>query len=217
MPHKKDEPASQVKRTQGPSVVQRGSFSGVSGPPQPRSGIRPARRQGGYPCRMIYKTPHPFYCGVDLHARSMFVHILDHAGKTVFEARSARRARRLPRRHQAVSARASSSAASACSPGTGSPTSAKTRRIPFVLGHALAMKAIHGGKAKNDKHRRRQTSPACSAAACFPLAYVYPQGQARHPRPAAAPLLLRPPTRPTDRPHLEHQQPVQPAAVRPRS
>ena len=23
--------------------------------------------------------------------------------------------------------------------------------IPFVLGHALAMKAIHGGKAKNDK------------------------------------------------------------------
>jgi len=23
--------------------------------------------------------------------------------------------------------------------------------IPFVLGHALSMKAIHGGKAKNDK------------------------------------------------------------------
>jgi hypothetical protein len=23
--------------------------------------------------------------------------------------------------------------------------------IPFVLGHALYMKAIHGGKAKNDK------------------------------------------------------------------
>jgi hypothetical protein len=36
-------------------------------------------------------------------------------------------------------ARGSSSESSACSPGTGSPTS------------ALAMKAIHGGKAKNDK------------------------------------------------------------------
>ena len=52
---------------------------------------------------------------------------------------------------RALTATASSSAASACSPGTGSPTSAPRRQIPFVLGHALYMKAIHGGKAKNDK------------------------------------------------------------------
>ena len=26
-----------------------------------------------------------FYSGVDLHARSMFIHILDHNGQTVFE------------------------------------------------------------------------------------------------------------------------------------
>ena len=32
----------------------------------------------------FYKQPHAFYAGVDLHARSMFTHILDHAGKTVF-------------------------------------------------------------------------------------------------------------------------------------
>ena len=35
--------------------------------------------------RMNYNQPHKFYCGVDLHARSMFVHVLDHKGKTVFE------------------------------------------------------------------------------------------------------------------------------------
>ena len=34
----------------------------------------------------FYKHTHAFYCGVDLHARSMFTHILDHEGNTVFEA-----------------------------------------------------------------------------------------------------------------------------------
>jgi hypothetical protein len=33
---------------------------------------------------MYYSQPHRFYCGVDLHARTMFVHVLDHRGKTVF-------------------------------------------------------------------------------------------------------------------------------------
>ncbi len=34
---------------------------------------------------MNYNLPHRFYCGVDLHARTMFTHVLDHKGKTVFE------------------------------------------------------------------------------------------------------------------------------------
>jgi hypothetical protein len=34
----------------------------------------------------FYNHSHAFYAGVDLHARSMFTHILDHDGKTVFEA-----------------------------------------------------------------------------------------------------------------------------------
>jgi hypothetical protein len=33
--------------------------------------------------------------------------------------------------------------------------------IPFVLGHALSMKAIHGGKAKNDKIDSHKMAP-CS-------------------------------------------------------
>ena len=32
-----------------------------------------------------YNKPHQFYAGVDLHARSMFVHILSAKGKTVSE------------------------------------------------------------------------------------------------------------------------------------
>src|SRR5262245_21953766 len=33
----------------------------------------------------LYNQPHAFYAGVDLHARSLFTHVLDHKGKTVFE------------------------------------------------------------------------------------------------------------------------------------
>jgi hypothetical protein len=32
-----------------------------------------------------YCQLHKFYCGVDLHARTLFIHVLDHKGKTVFE------------------------------------------------------------------------------------------------------------------------------------
>ena len=33
----------------------------------------------------FYNQPHAFYAGVDLHARSMFTHVLDERGRTVFE------------------------------------------------------------------------------------------------------------------------------------
>jgi len=33
----------------------------------------------------VYKTQHLHYCGVDLHARSLFVNILDDKGHTRFE------------------------------------------------------------------------------------------------------------------------------------
>jgi hypothetical protein len=33
----------------------------------------------------LYNHAHRFYAGIDLHARSMFTHVLDAKGKTVFE------------------------------------------------------------------------------------------------------------------------------------
>ena len=32
----------------------------------------------------FYNQPHAYYCGALLHARSMFTHVLDHGGATVF-------------------------------------------------------------------------------------------------------------------------------------
>ena len=45
--------------------------------------------------------------------------------------------------------------------------------IKFVLGHALYMKAIHGGKAKNDKIDSRKIALLIRSG-MFPQAYVYP-------------------------------------------
>jgi hypothetical protein len=45
--------------------------------------------------------------------------------------------------------------------------------IPFVLGHALYMKAIHGGKAKNDKIDSQKID-ALLRGGMLPQAYVYP-------------------------------------------
>ena len=45
--------------------------------------------------------------------------------------------------------------------------------IPFVLGHALYMKAIHGAKAKNDKIDSKKTA-ALLRGGLIPQAYVYP-------------------------------------------
>ena len=61
--------------------------------------------------------------------------------------------------------------------------------IPFVLGHALYMKAIHGGKTKNDKIDSHKIAVLLRGG-MLPLAYVYPAGDARHPRPAPPPLHL---------------------------
>jgi len=46
--------------------------------------------------------------------------------------------------------------------------------IPFVLGHALSMKAIHGGKAKNDKIDAQKIAVLLRGG-MLPQAYVYPE------------------------------------------
>src|ERR1019366_1993151 len=79
MPHKKDEPASQVKRTYRRSVVQRGSFLDARGIATTSGLARPILFKEL--SMRFYNHSHEFYAGVDLHGRSMFTHMLDHDGK----------------------------------------------------------------------------------------------------------------------------------------
>jgi len=46
--------------------------------------------------------------------------------------------------------------------------------IEFILGHALYMKAIHGGKAKNDKIDSYKITSLIRGGT-FPQAFVYPR------------------------------------------
>jgi transposase len=122
-----------------------------------------------------YTTPHAYYCGVDLHARSLFVHILDDKGRTRLEADLPANpdafltALRPYRDGLVVGAECMFAwywLADLC----------EREAIPFVLGHALAMKAIHGGKAKNDKLDAHKIAGLLKGG-FFPMAHVYPRAK----------------------------------------
>jgi transposase len=120
-----------------------------------------------------YNATHAYYCGVDLHAKTLFVNVLDDKGATRLE-------REIP-------------ASPAAFLGAVEPFReglvvgcecmfawywladlCEREQIPFVLGHALAMKAIHGGKAKNDRLDAAKIAGLLKGG-FFPMAYVYPK------------------------------------------
>jgi transposase len=122
-----------------------------------------------------YNQAHRFYCGVDLHARSLYTHVLDHRGKTVLD-------RDLP-----ASPAAFLDAVAPFRDGlvVGAECMfawywladlCESERIPFVLGHALYMKMIHGGKAKNDRIDAAKLAGMLRGG-LFPMAYVYPKAK----------------------------------------
>lgn len=120
----------------------------------------------------FYTRQHKHYCGIDLHARTMYLCILDQAGKVLL--------------HQSIR----------CHPDLFLRTITPYRddlvvaveciftwywmadlcareKIPFVLGHALYMTAIHGGKAKNDRIDALKIATLLRGG-LIPQAYVYP-------------------------------------------
>jgi transposase len=61
----------------------------------------------------------------------------------------------------------------ACSPGTWLAALCTHEGIPFILGHALYMKAIHGGQAKHDTIASHKIAVLLRGG-MLPPAYVYP-------------------------------------------
>ena len=124
---------------------------------------------------MTYSRQHRFYCGVDLHARSMFTHVLDAKGKTVFEQDLPANpdtflaAIRPYRKDLVVGCECMFAwywLADLCD----------DEGIPFALGHALAMKHIHQGKSKSDRIDAGKLA-AMLRGGLFPLAYAYPRAK----------------------------------------
>jgi transposase len=119
------------------------------------------------------KNQHKYYCGIDLHAKTMYLCVLNSEGKIV--------------KHRNIS----------CNPEEFLSAIAPFRedvvvgvecifcwywladlcareKIAFVLGHALYMKEIHGSKSKNDKIDSEKIALLLRAG-MLPQAYVYPQ------------------------------------------
>jgi transposase len=121
----------------------------------------------------FYDGQHRFYCGVDLHTKRMYLCILDHDGNKLLH----RNMRAKPddflnaikpfRDDLVVGAECMFTwywLADLC----------VAENIKFLLGHALYMKAIHGGKKKDDKLDSEKIARLLRGGT-FPLSYVYPQ------------------------------------------
>jgi transposase len=116
--------------------------------------------------------PHKFDCGIDLHARSMYVCVLSQAGEILLH------------RHMKAAPEPFLTAVAPYRDGLvvaveclftwyGLADLCANEGIPFVLGHALSMKAIHGGQAKHDKIDSHKIA-ALLRGGMLPQAYVYP-------------------------------------------
>src|SRR4051794_27753317 len=122
----------------------------------------------------FYNQAHQFYCGVDLHARSMYVCILDHQGQIVF--------------HQDLPADGDVFLEAIAPYRQDLVVSCEClfcwywfgdlchdHDVPFVLGYALYMKAISGAKSKDDKIDSRKIAQLLRGGN-LPIAYAYPKG-----------------------------------------
>jgi transposase len=121
----------------------------------------------------FYHQQHRFYCGIDIHARTLSLCILDAAGAVASRATIAAS----PQAFLDAVAPYRDDLAVACECMFAWYWLADTchdQQIPFVLGHALYMKAIHGGKAKNDKIDAEKIARLLRGGN-LPVAYVYPK------------------------------------------
>ena len=121
----------------------------------------------------FYAGKHRHYCGIDLHTRSMYVCVVDQEGRVLLHKNlpadpAALLAALLPFRDGLVVAAECMHCwywvADLCA----------EEEIPFVLGHALFMKAIHGAKAKNDRIDSEKIAQLLRSG-LLPKAYVYPR------------------------------------------
>ena len=117
-------------------------------------------------------TPHQFYCGIDVHARSMYVCIRSHDGELLVH-RNMKAAPELFLKAIAPSRDGLVGAVECIFTWYGLADLCAQAQIPFVLGHALYRQAIHGGKATNDKIDSQKMAPLLRGG-MLPHAYGYP-------------------------------------------
>jgi transposase len=138
----------------------------------------------GEDLRRFSTNQHPFYCGIDLHARSMYVCIVNHAGEILWHRNM--QAAPEPLLKAIAPYRAGLVVAVECLfTWYWLADLCAQEGLAFVLGQALSMKAMHGGTAKNDRSDS-QTIAVLLRGGLLPQASVSPA-----PRRATRDLLRR--------------------------
>ncbi|MCG8688069.1 MAG: IS110 family transposase [Desulfobacterales bacterium] len=121
----------------------------------------------------FYNQKHKFYCGIDLHARFMYLCIMNQDGDILL--------------HKNIKANPEIFlkvvkpylddlvvAVECIFTWYWIADLCHKEKIAFVLGHALYMKAIHGTKTKNDKIDSQKIAVLLRGG-MIPMSYVYPQ------------------------------------------
>ena len=118
----------------------------------------------------FYKNQHQFYIGIDLHARTMYVCVINNLGEPVFHKNMICSTENLELVTNTFGKDIVIGVeciftwywiADFCA----------ENGIDFALGHALYMKAIHGGKTKSEKIANMLRG------GMFPIAYAYPKAK----------------------------------------
>jgi transposase len=116
---------------------------------------------------------HRFSCGIDLQARTLALGIRDAPGAVAFRGTIAA----APQASRQALAPYRDDLAIACEcmfAWYWRADCCHQENLPFVLGHALYLKAIHGGQAKNDKSDAEKIARLLRGGN-LPPAYVYPK------------------------------------------
>jgi hypothetical protein len=98
----------------------------------------------------FYKEQHHYYCGIDLHTKVMYICIMDQRGKILYH----KNIQTDPNDFlEAINPYKEDIVVCVECIFTWYWISdlCVEHNIPFILGHALYMKAISGGKTKNDR------------------------------------------------------------------
>jgi transposase len=120
----------------------------------------------------FYTKQHQFYCGIDLHARTMYVCILNQEGEIMLHRNM--QASPEPFLKAIAPYREDVAVAVECMfTWYWLADLCAHHGIAFVLGHALYMTAIHGGKAKHDKIDAHKIA-VLRRGGMLPQAYVDP-------------------------------------------
>jgi transposase len=114
-----------------------------------------------------------FYAGVDLHARSLYLVVLDRDGRT----RYGRNLPAAPEPFLRAVAPFTDGLLVGCEcvpPWYWLADTGRDHALAFVLGHAWARAAVHGQKTKCDRHDAEAIARLLKGGN-FPLAYAYPK------------------------------------------